>query len=114
MGPAVPYADLPGGSTRCLCREKARLPWMRYGKEYVDFGAGIGANALGYCDDGWVAAVSAQAARLQHCSNLYYNDAQAGLVRELCAGDRLFTRLSLQLGGGGQRVRHQDRPQIQL
>lgn len=54
------------------------------GKEYVDFGAGIGVNALGYCDDGWVAAVSAQAAKLQHCSNLYYNDAQAGLVKALC------------------------------
>lgn len=54
------------------------------GKEYIDFGAGIGVNALGYCDEGWARAVSEQAGRLQHCSNLYYNDAQAALVRDLC------------------------------
>ena len=33
------------------------------GKEYVDFGAGIGVNALGYCEEGWVRAVSGQAAK---------------------------------------------------
>lgn len=54
------------------------------GKEYIDFGAGIGVNALGYCDEGWAKAVSEQACKLQHCSNLYYNDAQAALVRDLC------------------------------
>lgn len=54
------------------------------GKEYIDFGAGIGVNALGYCDEGWAKAVSEQACKLQHCSNLYYNDAQATLVRNLC------------------------------
>ena len=40
------------------------------GKEYIDFGSGIGVNSLGYCDDGWVKAVSEQAAKLQHISNL--------------------------------------------
>ena len=55
------------------------------GKEYVDFGAGIGVNSLGYCDEGWVKAVCEQAGRLQHCSNLYYNDAQARLLHDLCS-----------------------------
>ena len=32
------------------------------GKEYVDFTSGIGVNCLGYCDDGWVKAVSEQVA----------------------------------------------------
>ena len=54
------------------------------GKEYIDFGAGIGVNSLGYCDDGWVKAVSEQAARIQHCSNLYYNTQQTLLAQELC------------------------------
>ncbi|MCI8360466.1 MAG: aspartate aminotransferase family protein [Clostridiales bacterium] len=54
------------------------------GKEYVDFGSGIGVNSLGYADPGWAAAVSAQAARLQHASNLYYSEGQAALARRLC------------------------------
>lgn len=54
------------------------------GKEYIDFGSGIGVNSLGYCDPDWVAAVQAQAARLQHTSNLYYNENQTMLAAELC------------------------------
>lgn len=54
------------------------------GKEYIDFTSGIGVNSLGYCDDGWVQAVSRQAARLQHISNLYYSDVQTELSARLC------------------------------
>ena len=35
-------------------------------------GSGIAVNALGYGDEGWVAAVSAQAGQLAHASNLYH------------------------------------------
>ena len=55
------------------------------GREYIDFGSGIGVNALGYCEPGWVKAVSEQAARLQHVSNLYDNPVQTAFARELCA-----------------------------
>ena len=55
------------------------------GKTYIDFGSGIGVNALGYCDAGWVAAVQEQAARLQHISNLYYSPVQVHFAEELCA-----------------------------
>lgn len=55
------------------------------GKRYIDFGSGIGVNALGYCDEGWVAAVQAQAARLQHISNLYYSPVQTAFASALCA-----------------------------
>jgi acetylornithine/N-succinyldiaminopimelate aminotransferase len=54
------------------------------GKSYIDFGSGIGVNALGYCDDGWVKAVSEQAAKLSHCSNLYYAPVQGELAELLC------------------------------
>ena len=54
------------------------------GKEYIDFGAGIGVNCLGYCDEGWVKAVSNQAAKLQHTSNLYYTQPQTILAKKLC------------------------------
>ncbi len=55
------------------------------GKKYIDFGSGIGVNSLGYCDSGWVKAVSDQAARLQHISNLYYSPVQVELAEKLCA-----------------------------
>ena len=54
------------------------------GKEYVDFTSGIGVNSLGYCDDGWVKAVSEQAATLQHISNLYYSPLQTEVSKKLC------------------------------
>lgn len=55
------------------------------GKEYIDFGSGIGVNALGYCEPGWVAAVETQLHTLQHVSNLYYNDTQITFAAALCA-----------------------------
>lgn len=54
------------------------------GKTYIDFTSGIGVNSLGYCDDGWVRAVSQQAAALQHTSNLYYTPVSMELAEKLC------------------------------
>lgn len=54
------------------------------GKEYIDFGSGIGVNSLGFAYPAWVKAVSEQAATLQHTSNLYYNPVQAQFADELC------------------------------
>ena len=54
------------------------------GKEYIDLGTGIGVTAFGYCDGQWTAAVSAQAMRLQHTSNLYYTEPCARLAQLLC------------------------------
>ena len=54
------------------------------GKEYIDFTSGIGVNSLGYCDEGWVKAVSTQAATLQHISNLYYSPLQTAVAKKLC------------------------------
>ena len=46
------------------------------GKSYIDMGSGIAVSALGYGDEGWVAAVSAQAGQLAHASNLYHTAPQ--------------------------------------
>ena len=54
------------------------------GKEYIDFSSGIGVAALGYCDDEWVAAVTEQAGKLQHISNLYYTEPMVLLAESLC------------------------------
>ena len=54
------------------------------GREYIDFGAGIGVNSLGYCDPDWAEAVAEQARTLQHTSNLYYSRPCAELAALLC------------------------------
>ena len=53
------------------------------GKEYIDFTSGIGVNSLGFCDPGWVAAVTDQLNKIQHISNLYYTEPMAKLAEQL-------------------------------
>ena len=54
------------------------------GKQYIDFGSGIGTNSLGYCNEDWVNAVCEQAHLIQHTSNYYYTKVQADFAKELC------------------------------
>ena len=54
------------------------------GKSYIDFTSGIGVNALGFADAGWVAAVTAQLHKLQHISNLYYTEPCVQAAKLLC------------------------------
>lgn len=54
------------------------------GKKYLDVSAGIGVNILGYCDAGWVKAVSEQAGTIQHMSNYFYCKPAADLAEKLC------------------------------
>jgi len=54
------------------------------GKSYVDFGSGIGVTSLGYCDEGYIKAVTAQLNTAQHFSNLYYNRTQIDCAAKLC------------------------------
>lgn len=54
------------------------------GKKYIDFSSGIGVNSLGFCDEGWVEAVTKQLTTLQHISNLYYTSPCAEAARLLC------------------------------
>lgn len=54
------------------------------GKEYIDFTAGIGVNCFGTADDSWRAAVKNQLDKLQHTSNLYYNETVATAAKMIC------------------------------
>lgn len=54
------------------------------GKQYIDFGSGIGTNSLGYCSEDWVEAVCEQAHKIQHTSNYYYTKVQADFAKALC------------------------------
>jgi acetylornithine/N-succinyldiaminopimelate aminotransferase len=60
------------------------LCWDFDGKEYVDFTSGIGVNSLGFCDEGWIAAITAQLHKLQHISNLYYTGPCIDVAQQLC------------------------------
>lgn len=54
------------------------------GKQYIDFGSGIGTNSLGYCNADWVEAICTQAHKLQHSSNYYYTKIQSDFAKKLC------------------------------
>ena len=54
------------------------------GKKYIDFTSGIGVNSLGFAHPEWVKAVSEQAGRLAHISNLYYTIPDNELAKALC------------------------------
>ncbi|MBE6903689.1 MAG: aspartate aminotransferase family protein [Ruminococcaceae bacterium] len=66
-----------------FCKGKGTKLWDENGKEYLDFGSGIGVTCLGHCDEGWVNAVSKQASQMGHISNLYYNPVMAELAQKL-------------------------------
>ncbi|MBQ3568439.1 MAG: aspartate aminotransferase family protein [Anaerotignum sp.] len=54
------------------------------GKAYIDFTSGIGVNSMGFADEGWVAAVTAQLNKFQHISNLYYTEPCVLAAKLLC------------------------------
>ena len=67
----------------CLTKGKGVYAYDDNGKKYIDVSSGIGVNSLGYCDDGWVKAVSEQAGTIQHISNYYYNKVACVLAEKL-------------------------------
>ena len=70
----------------------ARL-WDLDGNEYVDLAAGISVSSLGHGDPELVQALSEQAGKLWHVSNLYFAEPTVRLAQELCGAsfaDRVF------------------------
>ncbi len=63
---------------------KGATIWDVNGREYIDFTSGIGVCSLGYADEGWVEAVTNQAKKLAHISNLFYAEPYAALAEKLC------------------------------
>lgn len=54
------------------------------GKEYIDLTSGIGVNTFGFCDSGWINAITAQLGKLQHTSNLYYTEPCTHVAQMVC------------------------------
>lgn len=63
------------------------------GRRYLDFITGIGVNALGHAYPRLVKTIRDQAARMLHCSNLYYHEYQGPLAERIAKAtglDRVF------------------------
>lgn len=77
-----------------ICQTYKRLPvvfekgqgcylWDSEGKQYLDLVAGIAVNALGHAHPKVVRAISRQAKKLIHTSNLYYTEPMVNLAKLL-------------------------------
>ena len=67
--------------------------WDQSGRELVDFAGGIAVNALGHAHPALVAALTEQAGKLWHISNIYTNEPALRLAKKLTAAtfaDRAF------------------------
>ncbi len=78
-----------------LAFERGHGPYLfdAEGRRYLDFAAGIAVNSLGHAHPHLVAALSGQAEKLWHCSNLYRIPEGERLAERLCAAsfaERVF------------------------
>lgn len=76
-----------------LARGEGCRVWDTEGREYLDLCAGVAVTALGHAHPALVATIAAQAGRLMHVSNYFYNEENVLLADELCAAtgfDRAF------------------------
>ena len=78
-----------------LAFERGEGSWLvtETGERYLDFAAGIAVNSLGHCHPHLVAALTEQANRLWHVSNLYQIPGQSRLAERLAEAsfaDRVF------------------------
>jgi acetylornithine/LysW-gamma-L-lysine aminotransferase len=70
-----------------IVRGKDATLWDDQGRSYIDCASNQGVNTLGYGNEAVVKAISAQAAELISCSELFYNDRRAEFL------DLLYTIL---------------------
>ena len=66
--------------------------WDLDGREYIDFAGGIAVCALGHADPGLVEALSAQARKLWHVSNVFHSEPPLRLADALVRASRFARR----------------------
>jgi acetylornithine/N-succinyldiaminopimelate aminotransferase len=74
-------------------RGEGTVLWDAQGNEYLDFLTGISVSSVGHCNPRVVAAISNQAGRLLHVSNLFYTEPMTRLAQRLSdssLGGRVF------------------------
>ncbi|MDX6650649.1 MAG: acetylornithine/N-succinyldiaminopimelate aminotransferase, partial [Solirubrobacteraceae bacterium] len=94
QGPRVTLSELQAFERECVVPTYARAPvefvrgegarlWDDEGHEYLDFLAGISVTSVGHCHPRVVTAVTEQAARLSHVTNLFYTEPSMRLAARL-------------------------------
>jgi acetylornithine/N-succinyldiaminopimelate aminotransferase len=78
-----------------LDRGKGARVWDTEQRDYIDFGAGIAVNALGHQDPDLLAALTAQAHKLWHSSNVFYTEPPLHLAQELVEASGFAERVFL-------------------
>ncbi|MGR4066822.1 aspartate aminotransferase family protein [Halomonas sp. LR3S48] len=79
--------------------EGSRL-WDQEGREYIDFAGGIAVNSLGHCHPVLVEALTEQAGKLWHLSNVYTNEPALKLAKSLV--ERTFADKAYLCSSGGE------------
>ncbi|MET3653470.1 acetylornithine transaminase [Dyella japonica] len=74
---------------------KGARVWDTQGRDYVDFGAGIAVNALGHQDPDLLDALTTQARKLWHTSNVFYTEPPLRLAEELVSASGFAERVFL-------------------
>lgn len=88
---AAPAADtaispiLPTYARADVAFERGEGAWLiaTNGDRYLDFGAGVAVNSLGHAHPKLIAALTEQAAKVWHVSNLYQVEGQTALAEKL-------------------------------
>lgn len=78
-----------------LDRGRGARAWDSEGRDYVDFGAGIAVNALGHAPPVLVDALTTQAQRLWHTSNVFTSEPPLRLAQALVASAPFARRVFL-------------------
>ena len=87
LTPAAPSAAvMPTYARANLVFERGEGAWLvsTSGDRYLDFASGVAVNALGHAHPRLTAALTEQASKLWHCSNLYRVAGQERLAERLC------------------------------
>lgn len=73
-------------------RAKGAKVWDLDGNDYVDFGAGIAVCALGYNNSELIAALTKQAKKIWHTSNIFFTEPPIKLAEELVKSSKFAKR----------------------
>jgi acetylornithine/N-succinyldiaminopimelate aminotransferase len=88
-------AVMPTYARQDVVFERGEGPWLiaTTGERYLDFASGVAVNALGHAHPRLIAALTGQAEKMWHCSNLYRVAGQERLAERLCEvtfADKVF------------------------
>ena len=83
--------------------------WDVEGKKYIDLGSGIGVNCLGYNNPVIVDAITNQAHKLMHVSNLFTTEPMVQVAKKLVEKTHLNGKVFFANSGAEERGRDQAR-----